>query len=96
MAGPSNIDEQRGDDAAFRLAVELERRGLAAPVRLLADAHRPLGPLLSDVGAWLSPFIGALGGRPGRELAELLADERGIDRLVAGLDEATGRNAGPR
>jgi hypothetical protein len=71
---------------ARRAASELRRRGLAVPARLLADAHRPLAPLLSDLGAALGPLLGPLAaGRPGR----VLADEALLDDLVAELD-ATG------
>ena len=39
---PRRRDRLVTDDAARRLAAALERRGLAVPARLLADAHRPL------------------------------------------------------
>ena len=49
---------------ARRVAATLDRRGLAAPARLFADAHRPLAPLLSDLGVALGPLLGAaFGGR---------------------------------
>ena len=50
-------------DPAQRVADELERRGLGTAARLLADAHRPLAPLLADLGAAIGPLAGALGGR---------------------------------
>ncbi|MGH2446959.1 MAG: hypothetical protein ACRDGD_13110 [Candidatus Limnocylindria bacterium] len=74
------------DDPARRVASELERRGLAAPARLLADAHRPIGPLLTDLGAAVGPLLGAFGGRRLGDVRDLLDDERGLDRLVARLD----------
>jgi hypothetical protein len=68
-----------------RAATELRRRGLAVPARLLADAHRPLAPLFSDLGAAIGPLLGSLApGRPVR----LLADEGLLDDLVAELDAA--------
>jgi hypothetical protein len=80
------------DDPAYRVAKELRRRGLAAPARLLADAHRPLGPLLSDVGVAIGPLLGALGGDA---LARLLADGAALDELVDRLDEGSVRDAEP-
>ena len=80
------------DDPAGRVASELERRGLAAPARLLADAHRPIAPLLGNLGAALGPLLGTALGHRADDLRNLLDDERGLDRLVAGLD-AGGRDA---
>lgn len=68
---------------ARRAATELRRRGLAVPARMLADAHRPLAPLLSDLGAAIGPLLGSLvGGRRER----VLADEAILDDLVEELD----------
>lgn len=83
------------DDAAGRIAAELEGRGLGAVARLLADAHRPLAPLLSDVGVALGGLLGAVGGTSAAQLRELVEDEEALDRLVARLDEAGERGAEP-
>jgi hypothetical protein len=74
------------DDAARRLSAALERRGLAEPGRLLADAHRPLGPLLSDLSAAFGPLLARVAGRPGADLAVVLDDPRGLDRVVDELE----------
>jgi hypothetical protein len=74
------------DGPARRVAETLDRRGLAVPARLLADAHRPLAPLLSDLGAAVSPLMGAAFGRRAMDAGALLADERGLDRLIDQLD----------
>ena len=67
------------DEPARRLADELGRRGLAAPARLLVDAHRPLAPLLADAGAALGPLIGLRSaGRAG--LRVLLDGGAGCER----------------
>ena len=87
--------ERMTDDAAGRIAAELEGRGLGAVARLLADAHRPLAPLLSDVGVALGGLLGAVGGGAATELRELVEDEAALDRVVARLDEAGGRRAEP-
>ena len=63
--------------AARRLAIALERRGLAVPGRLLADAHRPLAPLLSDLSAAFGPLL-SRAGRPGADIADLLDDPTGL------------------
>ncbi len=83
-------------DPAARVATELARRGLGAPARLLADAHRPLAPLLSDLGAALSPLLGATVGRSGRDLGALLEDPDGLNRLIVRLDQVEDRSTEER
>ena len=69
---------------ARRAATELRRRGLAVPALLLADAHRPLAPLLSDLGAALGPLL-----RPliGDRVERVLVDEALLGDLVDELDD---------
>ncbi|MCV0404043.1 MAG: hypothetical protein K5924_10110 [Chloroflexi bacterium] len=74
------------EDASRSIAEELRRRGLAAPARLLLDAHRPLAPLLADVGAALSPLLSrGFGPRMGG-LSMLIEDEKAMDRVIVELD----------
>jgi hypothetical protein len=81
-------------DPTDHLAEELERRGVAAPARLLLDAHRPLRPLLAQAGIFLGPLAGPLLGRRFAELQGTLEDDAAYDRLVARLGE-TGEDADP-
>ena len=71
---------------ARRVAETLDRRGLAAPARLFADAPRPLAPLLSDLGVALGPLLGAAFGGRTADASALLEDEDGLDRLIDQLD----------
>jgi len=82
------------DDAARRVAEALDRRGLAAPGRLLADAHRPLAPLLGDLGAALGPLLGTAFGPRAADLRAILDDPRGLDRVIEELDHRSSQ--GPR
>lgn len=75
------------DGPARRVAETLDRRGLAVPARLLADAHRPLAPLLSDLGVAVGPLLAAAFGRRAGDATALLADEDGIQRLIDQLDD---------
>jgi len=84
------------DDAAGRMADELDRRGLGAAARLLIDAHRPLAPLGSDLGVALGGLLGVVGGRSAKPLRALVEDEAALERLVSRLDEARERRAKPR
>jgi hypothetical protein len=83
------------DDPARRLADELDRRGLSAPARLLVDAHRPLAPLLSDLGAALGPLTRAVAGPRGGAIARWLEDPGALDDVVRELDAQGERRAGP-
>ena len=79
-----------------RLAAELNRRGLAAPARLLVAAHLPLAPLLADAGAAIGPLLGAVSGGGARDLRSLVEDADGMERLVAALDDIEEPDAGSR
>lgn len=78
-------------DPARQVADELERRGLAAPARLLADAHRPLGPLLADLGVAIGPLARVMGGVRVGPMSRWLEDPDALDRLVLALDEGEPR-----
>jgi hypothetical protein len=73
-------------DPARQVAQELDRRGLATPARLLADAHRPLGPLLADLGVAIGPLARAIGGTRVGSLTRWLEDPGALDRLIVALD----------
>ena len=75
-------------DPAVQVAEELERRGLAAPARLLADAHRPLGPLIGDLGVAIGPLARAIGGTRIEPLTRWMEDPDALDRLVTALGGA--------
>ena len=83
-------------DPARVVADELERRGLAVPARLLADAHRPLAPLLSDLGTGVAPLVRSVFGRGAAGVAALLEDPAALDRLVRDLDAHGEANGEPR
>jgi hypothetical protein len=87
--------------AARRLAETLDRRGLGEPARLLADAHRPLAPLLGEMAAAYGPLAGLLGARPIDDLRAVLEDPDGLDDLTrelagGGATSPRGRRAKPR
>lgn len=68
------------------------------PGRLLADAHRPLAPLLGDLGAAIGPLLGATLGARADDLRAVADDPHGLDRLVEELDRRPngGTRAEPR
>ena len=84
----TEADRSSGTDADVgRLADELDRRGLSAPAALLLDAHRPLLPLLRQVGTFSAPLIGPLiGARRMAGLQRLLDEPRAFDLLISRLE----------
>lgn len=74
------------DDPARRVAEALSRRGLGAPARLLADAHRPLGPMISDFGAAIGPLARAIGVAGVGPLSRFFEEPDALDRLASALD----------
>ncbi|MEO6578033.1 MAG: hypothetical protein ABIO99_03955 [Candidatus Limnocylindria bacterium] len=84
------------EDAARRIATHLGRRGLAAPARLILDAHRPLAPMLADIGAALAPMMGWRDAAASGSLRQLMGDESAVDRVLHELDALGERDAEPR
>lgn len=72
-------------DGSADLAAEIRRRGLAAPARLLLEAHRPLQPLLGDLATFVSPLLGALLGARADRLGAALSRDDAVDRLLEQL-----------
>ena len=82
---------------ARRLAETLDRRGLGEPARLLADAHRPLAPLLGDLSAAFGPLATLVAGQALDDALAILEDPDGLERLTDELaGPAAGRHAKPR
>ena len=88
-------------DPARDLASVLRERGLGDGAALLVDAHRPLGPLLSDLGVALGPLARLVGNRWAEDATRLAEDPDGLERLRdelnrPGADDARGpRHAEP-
>lgn len=84
-----------GDDPARRVAGLLHRHGLGAPARLLADAHRPFGPLVSDLAVAIGPLARSIGIDRTGGLSRWLEEPAALDRLVAALDDEGDARAEP-
>ncbi len=73
--------------ARHRIVSTLARHGLASPTRLLLDAHRPLEPLIADLGAAIGPLLATVVGRAQTEDALRDVEMPGaVDRLIADID----------
>jgi hypothetical protein len=84
-------------DAARDLASVLHERGLGDGAALLVDAHRPLAPLIADLGAALGPLARLVGSRRVTDAIRLAEDPDGLERLRDELDRTGDDGAqGPR
>jgi hypothetical protein len=67
---------------------QIKARGLAYPLRVLLDVLEPLGPLGAQMLYIAQPASRVLGASDGvRQLAEMLEQPGGIERLRQLLDE---------
>jgi hypothetical protein len=72
-------------DPSLELAHDLRRRGLAAPARLLLDAHAPIRPLLAHALTVLSPAVRPLLGARLEAVEAALTDDQRWARLLEAL-----------
>ena len=84
-------------DPIEQLAATLGRRGLAGPLSVVLDAHRPLRPFLLETAIFLEPLLRPLGGTRGAAMIEMLGDDAAYERMVGRLRYAAarGRDAEP-
>jgi hypothetical protein len=77
-------------DGTEAIAGELRRRGLAAPARLLIEAHRPLQPLLGDLATFLTPVLRPFLGVRTEAIRAALDTDDGIDGLIRQFEREDG------
>lgn len=80
------LDEQR-DDLVEEVAREIELRGLTAPAVHFLEASRPYRPLGSNAMLFFDPVLRRLFGGDLETASRILADEAGIEQLIARLEE---------
>ena len=78
------------DERSGALATELRRRGLDVPALVLLHAHRPLRPLLANLGVFLSPLTRPLGRHPVAEVFDDLGSDAAYDSLIRDLERDEG------
>jgi hypothetical protein len=79
-------DEQR-DELVERVAREIELRGLTAPAVHFLEASRPYRPLGSNAMLFFDPVLRGLFGGELPPATQILADDAGIEQLIARLEE---------
>jgi len=79
-------DEQR-DELVERVAREIQLRGLTAPAFHFLQASRPYRPLGANAMLFFDPVLQGLFGGGDESASEILADDAGIEQLIARLEE---------
>ena len=79
-------DEQR-DELVERVAREIQLRGLTAPAVHFLQASRPYRPLGANAMLFFDPVLQGLFGGDDASASEILADDAGIEQLIARLEE---------
>lgn len=80
-------DEQR-EELVERVAREIQLRGLIAPAVHFLEASRPYRGLGSNAMLFFDPTLRGLFGGELAQASQILADEAGIEQLIARLEEA--------
>jgi len=79
-------DEQR-DELVERVAREIQLRGLTGPAVHFLQASRPYRPLGANAMLFFDPVLQGLFGGGDESASEILADDAGIEQLIARLEE---------
>ncbi len=79
-------DEQR-DDLVEEVAREIELRGLTGAAVRFLEASRPYRPLGSNAMLFFDPVLRAVFGGDLETASRILADDAGIEQLIARLEE---------
>ena len=83
---PEQLQEQR-DDLVEQVAREIQLRGLTGPAFHFLQASRPYRPLGSNAMLFFDPVLRGLFGGEYASASEILADDDGIEQLIARLEE---------
>jgi len=79
-------DEQR-DELVEEVAREIQLRGLTSSAVLFLEAARPYRALGANAMLFFDPTLRGLFGGENAPASEILADETGIELLIARLEE---------
>lgn len=79
-------DEQR-DELVERVAREIQLRGLTASAVHFLQASRPYRPLGANAMLFFDPLLRGFFGGDLAQASEILADDTGIELLIARLED---------
>ena len=87
MTFPYGSTEDLRDELVETVAREIQMRGLTGPAVHFLEASRPYRPLGADAMLFFDPVLRGVFGGDVASVTEILADEAGIEQLIARLEE---------
>src|SRR3954463_5755332 len=89
MSMPSPIlpSDEQSDELVEQVAREIKLRGLTTPAVHFLQASRPYRPLGAHAMLFFDPVLHGLFGGELATASEILADDDGIEQLIARLEE---------
>ncbi len=79
--------EDQRDELVEQVAREIQLRGLTGPAVHFLEASRPYRPLGANAMLFFDPVLRGLFGGEMSSASEILADDIGIEQLIARLEE---------
>jgi hypothetical protein len=79
--------EEPLDEIVEEVAREIVLRGLTGPAVHFLEANRPYRPLGADAMLFFDPVLHQVFGGDHADASRILADEAGIEQLIARLEE---------
>ena len=87
MTTPYEVTEEQRDELVEQVAREIQLRGLTGPAVHFLEASRPYRSLGANAMLFFDPVLRDMFGGELTPASEILADEDGIEQLIARLEE---------
>jgi len=87
MSMPYEQTDEGRDELVERVASEIQMRGLTGPAVHFLEASRPYRPLGANAMLFFDPVLRGLFGGEDASASMILADDAGIELLIARLEE---------
>ncbi len=87
--GPYEPSEEQRDELVEQVAREIELRGMSGPAVHFLEASRPYRALGANAMLLFDPMLRSMFGGELSSVSEILADDTGIELLIARLEEQT-------
>jgi hypothetical protein len=85
---PYEVIEEQRDELVELVAREIQLRGLAGPAVHFLEASRPYRTLGADAMLFFDPVLVGVFGGDLASASEIMADETGIELLIARLESS--------
>ena len=87
MTEPFETADEQRDELVELVAREIQLRGLTGPAVSFLEASRPYRPLGANAMLFFDPLLRGFFGGDLASASEILADDTGIELLIARLEE---------